>query len=82
MNKDRITIETTTGITTIEVGSICAYTLENAGLSVTIHLRSGTIFETSEVRKFRLACKASSIDGYRGTYTHATFMEDKHSNKK
>ena len=46
MKNERITIETTTGITTIEVDSICAYTC--ATNRIQIHMKSGTIFETSE----------------------------------
>lgn len=46
MKNERITIETTTGRTTIEVDSICAYTC--ATNRIQIHMKSGTIFETSE----------------------------------
>jgi len=51
MKNNRITIETTTGTTTIEVDSICAYTHATNRIHhdyVQIHMKSGTIFETSE----------------------------------
>lgn len=48
MNKERITVATTTGITTIAVDSICAHTYVTSERVVQIHLKSGTIFTTSD----------------------------------
>jgi len=45
-------IATTTGITTIAVDSICAYTYVTSEC-VQIHLKSGTIFTTSDFDKVR-----------------------------
>ena len=56
MKNERITIETTTGRTTIEVDSICAYTC--ATNRIQIHMKSGTIFETSECDKVLEAIEA------------------------
>ena len=52
VNKERIMIATTTGITTIAVDSICAYTYVTSEC-VQIHLKSGTIFTTSDFDKVR-----------------------------
>jgi len=52
VNKKRIMIATTTGITTIAKDSICAYTYVTSpslrSECVQIHLKSGTIFTTSD----------------------------------
>jgi len=52
MKKERITITTTTGITTIAIDSICAYTYVTSEC-VQIHLKSGTIFTTSDFDKVK-----------------------------
>jgi len=52
VNKKRITITTTTGITTIAIDSICAYTYVTSEC-VQIHLKSGTIFTTSDFDEVR-----------------------------
>ncbi len=52
MKKERITVATTTGITTIAVDSICAYTYVTTEC-VQIHLESGTIFTTTDFNKVR-----------------------------
>jgi len=52
VNKERITIATTTGITTIAIDSICAYTYVTPEC-VQIHLKSGTIFTASNFDKVR-----------------------------
>lgn len=57
MNRERIAIATTTGITTIAIDSICAYTyVTSPSLKcecVQIHLKSGTIFTTSDFNTVR-----------------------------
>tara|TARA_R100000995_G_scaffold1370_1_gene923 strand:- start:7423 stop:7620 length:198 start_codon:yes stop_codon:yes gene_type:complete len=61
VNKKRITIATTTGITTIAVDSICAYTYVTSPSlrceCVQIHLKSGTIFTTINVKEFEVVMK-------------------------
>lgn len=52
MNKKTITIATTTGLTTIAIDSICAYTYVKSEI-VQIHLKSGTIFTTTDFHTVR-----------------------------